>query len=133
MTTCSRVSWRRPGGEIVKTTGDGFFVAFETARAGDRLRDSIQRALSSTSGTATGFAIAVRIGLHTAEANQRGIDYSGMGVHVAARVVALAASGEILASAETLAEAGDVPASDARTTPIRGVSAPVSLAAITWN
>ena len=38
----------------------------------------------------TGFALSVRIGLHTAEANRRGADYSGKGVHVAARVAALA-------------------------------------------
>ena len=60
-------------------------------------------------------------------------DYSGIGVHVAARVGALAVGGEILATAETLAEAGDVPASDAATTPVKGVGAPVSVAAIAWN
>ena len=51
-----------------------------------------------------------------------------MGVHVAARVGALAVGGEILATAETLAEAGDPPASDPRTTPVKGVAAPVSVA-----
>ena len=120
------------GGEIVNSTGDGFFVAFESARPGVECAISIQRALLEHRASA-GFALPVRIGLHTAEANRRGTDYSGKGVHVAARVAALAAGGEILATAETLAEAGDVPATDARTTPIRGVSAPVSLSAITWN
>jgi class 3 adenylate cyclase len=120
------------GGEIVNSTGDGFFVAFESARPGVECAISIQRALLEHRASA-GFALPVRIGLHTAEANRRGTDYSGKGVHVAARVAALAAGGEILATAETLAEAGDVPASDARTTPIRGVSAPVCLAAISWN
>ena len=40
-----------------------------------------------------GFAPSVRIGLHTAEASRRGTDYSGKGVHVAARVAALAGRG----------------------------------------
>ena len=34
--------------------------------------------------------VPVRIGLHTADANRLGGDYSGNGVHVAARVAALA-------------------------------------------
>jgi class 3 adenylate cyclase len=120
------------GGEIVNSTGDGFFVAFESARSGVDCAISIQRALLEHRAS-TGFALSVRIGLHTAEANRRGTDYSGKGVHVAARVAALAAGGEILATAETLAEAGDVASSDARTTPVKGVSAPVSLATIAWT
>ena len=119
------------GGEIVNSTGDGFFATFDTAKAGVDCAISIQRALLEH-GTNSGFAPAVRIGLHTADANQRGTDYSGLGVHVAARVGALAVGGEILATAETLAEAGDVPASDSRSTPVKGVAAPVSVAAIAW-
>jgi class 3 adenylate cyclase len=119
-------------GEIVNSTGDGFFAAFDSARAGVACAVSIQRALVEHRAS-TGFALSVRIGLHSAEANRRGSDYSGKGVHVAARVGALAQGGEILATAETLAEAGQVPTSDARSTPIRGVTEPVSLAAVTWN
>ncbi|MGH8924633.1 MAG: hypothetical protein ACRDWA_08380 [Acidimicrobiia bacterium] len=43
----------------------------------------------------------VRIGLHTAEANRHGADCTGVAVHVAARVAALASGGEILAAADT--------------------------------
>jgi class 3 adenylate cyclase len=120
------------GGEIVNSTGDGFFAAFESARPGVECAISIQRALFDHRAS-TGFALPVRIGLHTAEANRRGTDYSGKGVHVAARVAALAEGGEILATAETLAEAGDVAASDARVTPVRGLTAPLSLSAIAWT
>jgi class 3 adenylate cyclase len=120
------------GGEIVNSTGDGFFAAFESGQAGVGCAISIQRALLEHRET-TGFALSVRIGLHTAEANRRGSDYSGKGVHVAARVAALAQGGEILATAETLAEAGNVPASDVRTTPIRGVGEPVQVATLAWD
>jgi class 3 adenylate cyclase len=120
------------GGEIVNSTGDGFFAVFDAARPGVDCAISIQRALLDHRA-ATGFALSVRIGLHTAEANKRGSDYSGKGVHVTARVAALAQGGEILATAETLAEAGDVPASDARSAPVKGVAAPVSLAAVAWT
>ena len=107
------------GGEIVNSTGDGFFAAFESARAAIDCAIAIQRALVEHRAS-TGFALSVRIGLHTAEANRRGDDYSGKGVHVAARVAALAEGGEILATAETLAEAGDVRASEPRIDPGQG-------------
>ncbi len=120
------------GGEIVNSTGDGFFAAFESAQAGVDCASSIQRALADHRDS-TGFTLSVRIGLHTAEANKRGSDYSGKGVHVAARVAALAGGGEILATAETLAEAGNVRASEARTTPIRGVGDPMQVATVIWE
>jgi class 3 adenylate cyclase len=119
------------GGEIVNSTGDGFFAAFEGARPAVECAIAIQRALVDHRAS-TGFALSVRIGLHTAEANRRGSDYSGVGVHVAARVAALAGGGEILATQETLAEAGSVATSAERSTPVKGVAAPVQLAAIAW-
>jgi class 3 adenylate cyclase len=53
-------------------------------------------------------------------------------VHLAARVAALAGGGEILATADTLAEAGDVAASESREAPVKGVRAPVSIASVAW-
>ncbi len=82
------------GGVIVNSTGDGFFAAFTSAKAAVDAAVAIQRALRAQRES-SGFAIAVRIGLHTADANRRGDDYSGKGVHVAARVAAQAAGGEI--------------------------------------
>jgi len=116
----------------VNSTGDGFFVAFDSARSAIACASSIQRALREHR-TTTGFALPVRIGLHSAEANRRGADYSGLGVHVAARVGALANGGEILATADTLAEAGDVPSSERRQAQVKGVAAPVSIASVTWS
>jgi class 3 adenylate cyclase len=71
--------------------------------------------------------------VHAAAATQRGDDFSGVGVHVAARIAALADGGEILASADALAEAADVVASDAREAEVRGVSRPVRVASIVWT
>jgi class 3 adenylate cyclase len=119
------------GGEIVNTTGDGFFVAFDSARRGIDCAVSIQRALAEHRAN-TGFAISVRIGLHAAEGNRRGSDYSGIGVHVASRVAALAAGGDILATAETLAELAEVATSDVRDVPVKGVSTPVRVAVVNW-
>jgi class 3 adenylate cyclase len=74
----------------------------------------------------------VRIGVHAAMANRRGDDYSGVGVHVAARVAALAGGGEIVASVETLTEAG-VEATDVREVELKGVSEPVAVATVPWQ
>jgi class 3 adenylate cyclase len=51
------------------------------------------------------FAPDVRIGAHAGSAFKRGAsftDYGGQGVHVAARIGAAAAAGEVLVSKETL-------------------------------
>ncbi|MFL5673275.1 MAG: adenylate/guanylate cyclase domain-containing protein [Chloroflexota bacterium] len=120
------------GGDVVNTTGDGFFAAFGSARQAVATAIAIQRALLS--GRDTVFVVpAVRIGLHTAEATVRGTDYSGKGVHVAARVGSLASGGEILATAAVLAEAGQPDAMNRRAEQIRGVAEPVEIAAIAWS
>ena len=121
----------RGGGEIVNNTGDGFFVAFDSAAAAIDCAIAIQRALVEQRKT-SGFALSVRIGLHTAEANRRGTDYSGKGVHVAARVGALADGGQIVASAETLAESDGVATTDPRSATVKGVAEAINVATVRW-
>ena len=75
----------------------------------------------------------MRIGLHTADANRRGADYSGIGVHVTARVTALAGGGEIVATSDVIADAGDVATTDVREATVKGVSAPVKVSSISWE
>jgi class 3 adenylate cyclase len=120
------------GGQIVNSTGDGFFAAFESSRSALDAAMAIQRALLEHR-TASGVALEVRIGLHVADATQRGHDYSGIGVHVAARIGGLGQAGEILASAETLREAGDARAAEATPRPVRGSAVPVAIAAVPWR
>jgi class 3 adenylate cyclase len=52
---------------------------------------------------------------------------------VAARVAALADGGQILATAETLSEAGEVTASEAQEVSLKGVTAPVEIASVRWE
>jgi class 3 adenylate cyclase len=127
-----RSIFARVGGEVVNSTGDGFFVVFDEAKAAVDAAVGIQRALADHRRT-SGAAITVRIGLHTADASRRGNDYSGMGVHVAARVAAMAGGGEVLATESTLAESGFMDHAPLREASLRGVSAPVRVATIGWS
>jgi class 3 adenylate cyclase len=119
------------GGEVVKSTGDGFFVAFDGAPEALDCAAAIQRALEEHRRS-TGYAPPVRMGLHTAEAVQRGSDYSGVGVHVAARVADLAGPGEIIATRDTLEAAGRGPGIDSREVKLKGVTGAVSVASVHW-
>jgi class 3 adenylate cyclase len=121
------------GGEVVNRTGDGFFAAFDDARRAVECAVAIQRALAEHRRT-HGFAPSVRIGIHAAEANRRAGDYSGKGVHVAARIAALAAGEQIVASAETVAAAGVTHlVSERRSVRLKGVSEPVEVVSVAWS
>jgi class 3 adenylate cyclase len=128
-----RSLFARHGGEVVNSTGDGFFVAFDSARSALESAVAVQRALTAHRST-HGFAPGVRMGVHAAEANRRGSDYSGKGVNVAARIAALAEGGQVLASAETAAEAATPYAtSEPRSVALKGVSTDVSVVSISWD
>jgi class 3 adenylate cyclase len=139
----------RHGGDEISHTGDGFFVAFDEANAALDAAIDIQRSLAAHRRE-HGFAPSIRIGLHTAEASRRGRNYAGKGVHVAARIGALAGRDEILVSQETLAAVGPaagpaigaaaaaagassaVRASDVREVSLKGIREPVAVATIDW-
>jgi len=73
----------------------------------------------------------VRIGLHAAEAQRHGGLYRGKGVHVAARIAALASAGEILASQDTVATAPPtVTLSSPRVATLKGVSEPLAVVTV---
>jgi class 3 adenylate cyclase len=127
-----RALFARHGGHIVNSTGDGFFVAFDAASQGIECAIAVQQALAEHRQK-SGFAPQVRIGLHGADATQRGADYSGVGVHIAARIAALAGGGEIVASLDTISEAGDLTPAVAREVTVKGVAAPLQVASIAWS
>ena len=121
------------GGDVAHHTGDGFFVAFESARSALTCAVAIQRALAEHR-RAHGFAPLVRIGVHAAKATRRGQDYSGGEVHKAARIAALAGGGEILASVEAVsAEYGEFRVSESREVVAKGIADPFQVALIEWR
>ena len=121
------------GGEVIKAIGDGLFVAFDDVDRAIEAAIAIQRRLADQRAS-HGFAPAVRIGLHRAEANRAGVDYMGTGVNTAARVSAQAGGGEILVSAPTMAAARRVFAEvSRRTVTLKGIADPVEVVAIDWR
>lgn len=120
-------------GEVVHTLGDGFFVTFDEPHDAVECAVAIQRALDAHRRD-HGFSPRVRIGLHRAQASRDGSDWTGVGVHAAARIGALADGGEILASRGTAAAARTAyTLSEARTVTLRGISQPVEVVAVTWR
>jgi class 3 adenylate cyclase len=81
----------RYGGNEVKVVGDGFLATFDgparAVRCAIAIRDGVRE-----------LGIEVRAGVHVGEIEVLADDVAGLGVHVGARVSALAGPGEVLAS-----------------------------------
>jgi class 3 adenylate cyclase len=86
-----REQLRRFRGREINTTGDGFVASFDGPARAIRCAQAIIEAASK-------LGVELRAGLHTGECEVRGDDVSGLAVHIAARVGALAAPGEVLVS-----------------------------------
>jgi class 3 adenylate cyclase len=114
------------GGEVVKTTGDGFFAVFRDSTAAVDSAVAIQRGLREE-----GFAGKVRIGLHCGEAAEKDGDWEGDAVVVAARVEEAAEGAEILASCDTLIGVPTV-STRARTIEAQGIGT-VEVVSIDWK
>ncbi len=81
----------RFGGREVKTLGDGCLATVDGPARAIRCGQAIVEAASSA-------GLQVRVGLHTGEVELMGHDIGGIAVHIAARIGALAAGGEVLVS-----------------------------------
>jgi class 3 adenylate cyclase len=87
----SRRQIERFGGRFVKSTGDGILVTFDSPAQAIRGSLAVREALR-------GLDLPIRIGIHTGEVELRGEDIGGITVHVGARVLGCAGSGEIVVS-----------------------------------
>ncbi|WNG93207.1 adenylate/guanylate cyclase domain-containing protein [Mycobacterium sp. ITM-2016-00318] len=78
-------------GREVNTSGDGFLATFDGPQRAIRCAMAIREAVEA-------LGINVRAGLHTGECEVRGEDIGGIGVHIGARVAALAGANDVLVS-----------------------------------
>jgi class 3 adenylate cyclase len=113
------------GGFEVKAQGDGFMIAFPSARRAIECAHAIQQAVAAQLGDNPDGPIRVRIGLHTGEAIRHESDFYGKNVVIAARLADQARGGEILASSvvkQLTESAGDFRFEDARDVELAGLA-----------
>jgi class 3 adenylate cyclase len=115
------------GGEVVKSTGDGFFLAFPQPSAAVDAAVAIQKQLELQA-----FPAEVRIGLHTTEAQDDSGDYHGEGINLAARIGELAGGGQILASCNSITGIPLV-CSSPEEAQLKGLSERVQITSIDWR
>jgi class 3 adenylate cyclase len=133
--TIVRAQAAEHGGYEVKSQGDGFMLAFPTARQAVACAIDIQRALLRRATTAE-FPIRVRIGIHSGEAIHDRGDFFGRSVVLAARIADHAHGGEILVSAAThelLAGSADIPINDAGDAEFKGLAGLHRLFRVAWS
>jgi class 3 adenylate cyclase len=113
------------GGQVVKTTGDGVLATFDGPGRAIRCAAALSEELR-------GLGITTRMGLHTGEVEMRLGDVGGIGVHIAARVMAAAGPGEILVSrtVRDLVVGSDLMLEDRGIHPLKGVQGSWQLFAV---
>jgi class 3 adenylate cyclase len=124
------------GGYEVELQGDGFLLAFGSARQGLLCAIAIQRALEADAAAHSDEPIRVRIGVHTGEALRDADKFFGKTVILSARIAAQAVGGEILISSlvrELVASAGDVRFGAAREVQLKGLSEPQRVHPVEWR
>ena len=78
-------------GTVIKSTGDGVLATFDSPSRAIAATNRLHRELGSLD-------VRIRAGLHTGEVEKRGTDVGGIAVNIAARIEALAGTGETLTS-----------------------------------
>lgn len=101
------------------TAGDGFTATFDGPARGVRAAQAICRAVKT-------LGIDVRTGVHTGEVELMGDDVAGLGVHIAARIAALAGPGQVYVSrtVKDLVVGSDITFEDRGTHELKGIPEP---------
>ncbi len=115
----------RYGGREIATTGDGMLAMFDGAERTVQAAAALVPALER-------LEIQIRAGIHTGEIEVVPGDIRGVAVHVAARIMALAAPGEVLLSATTrdLIANDEMRFTDRGTRELKGISGPRQILAL---
>ncbi len=103
-------------GTELNTTGDGFFASFDGPGRAIRFAQAVIEDLR-------GIGLEIRAGVHTGEVEEMGDDIGGIAVHIAARIAARAAAGEVLVSSTVrdLVAGSGLEFSDREDTALKGV------------
>lgn len=106
-------------GQLVNTTGDGFVATFDAPGRAIACALAFIRASSK-------LGIEIRAGIHTGEVQITDGDIGGLGVHLAARIMDIAAPGTVFVSATTreLTSGGGIEFTDRGMQAFKGISDP---------
>ena len=124
------------GGTIVKNQGDGYMLAFGSARRALLCAAHVQHDLREYCGKHPARAIRVRMGCHTGEAIERSGDLFGRHVIIAARVADLAEGAQINVSSivkEITAARGDLAYGPGRDVELKGVDGVHHIYDLDWD
>jgi len=104
------------GGRLVKTTGDGILALFDRPGRAIRCAAALRERLRP-------YGLEIRAGVHTGEVEFRDDDVGGIAVHIGARIMGVAAPGEVLVSrtVRDLVAGSEVALEDRGTHALRGV------------
>jgi class 3 adenylate cyclase len=118
----------------VKSQGDGFMLAFSSARDALRCARGIQRAVAASGSN--GLRLRVRMGLHTGEPIREADDFYGKAVILAARLAAEARGSEILVSSlvrELTESSGEFAFARPRAVELKGLSGTHRVSPVLWQ
>ena len=124
------------GGREVELRGDGFLLAFGSARQAALCAISLQRAFGARNASNGGTPIRIRVGVHTGEAIKDAEKFFGRTVIQAFRIADLAAGEEILTSSltwELLRSAGDLRFDGEREVELKGFEGRHRVYALDWR
>jgi class 3 adenylate cyclase len=118
----------RFGGTEIKTMGDGFLASFPIPSAALRCAAELVR-------DAEAIGLTIRVGAHSGEVLRQGDELSGIALHVAARVSAVAQASEVLFTdtVRTLVLGSNVTYEPVGTTTLKGVPGEWALYRLTCN
>jgi class 3 adenylate cyclase/alpha-beta hydrolase superfamily lysophospholipase len=112
-------------GQEIKTLGDGFLATFDGPARAVRCASAVAEKMHV-------LGLEVRCGLHTGEIEVKGEDIAGIAVHIAARIAALAESGQVLVSrtVRDLVAGSNLRLEERGTYALRGLSESIPLFAV---
>jgi class 3 adenylate cyclase len=116
-------------GTVLKHQGDGFLLAFPSARKALLCAVALQKSFHEEE-------LPVRMGLHTGEVIRDGDDLYGRNVILASRITGEAHGGEILVSSltkELTDSSGDLDFSDAREVELKGLNGTFRVWSLDWK
>lgn len=129
------VATKAGGGRVVKSIGDEIMAVFPSAERAASAATNMHLAVNALPPVA-GYKLALRIGFHVGPLVQRGEDFFGETVNLAARLASQATRGQVLMSAETARKLPPLMRSVTRElydVQVKGKAAAVSLCELVWS